>query len=93
MSQFGGMLSFTLKNDSFTHALQIITNTKIFKLAESLGGVESLISHPASMTHASIPQEERKKNNISDSLIRLSIGIEDGDDLIHDLKQVFSKIT
>jgi len=93
MSQFGGMLSFTLNNDSFQHALQIITNTKIFKLAESLGGVESLISHPASMTHASIPKEERKKNNISDSLIRLSIGIEDGDDLIHDLKQVFNKIT
>ena len=93
MSQFGGMLSFRLKNDSFKHALQIITNTKLFKLAESLGGVESLISHPASMTHASIPKEERKKNNISDSLIRLSIGIEDGDDLIHDLKQVFKKIT
>ena len=89
MSNFGGMLSFTLKNDSFTEAVQIISNTKLFKLAESLGGVESLISHPASMTHASIPKKEREKNNLSDSLIRISIGIEDSEDLIKDLKQAF----
>ena len=92
MSHFGGMLSFTLKNDSFADAVQIISNTKFFKLAESLGGVESLISHPASMTHASIPKKEREKNNLSDSLIRMSIGIEDSEDLINDLKQAFQSI-
>lgn len=92
MNAFGGMMSFTLKNDSYKNAIKIITNTKLFKLAESLGGVESLISHPASMTHASIPKEEREKNNLSDSLIRISIGIEDADDLINDLKQAFNKI-
>jgi len=92
MKYFGGMLSFSLKNDSFEDALKIITNTKLFKLAESLGGVESLISHPASMTHASIPQKERQKHNLSDSLIRLSVGIEDAVDLIDDLKQAFNKI-
>lgn len=92
MSQFGAMLSFTLKSNSFEDAIKIITNTKLFKLAESLGGVESLISHPASMTHASIPKEEREKNNLSNSLIRLSIGIEDVEDLINDLKQAFSYI-
>ncbi len=89
MLHFGGMLSFTLKNDSFEDAVQIISSTKLFKLAESLGGVESLISHPASMTHASIPKKEREKNNLSDSLIRISIGIEDSEDLIKDLKQAF----
>ena len=92
MKKFGGMMSFTLKNDSYKNAIKIITNTKLFKLAESLGGVESLISHPASMTHASIPKEERNKNNLSESLIRISIGIEDADDLISDLKQAFKKI-
>ena len=92
MKDFGGMLSFTLKSDSFDDAINIITNTKLFKLAESLGGVESLISHPASMTHASIPKEQRELNNLSDSLIRLSIGIEDPVDLINDLKQAFSKV-
>ena len=91
MSDFGGMMSFTLKNDSFQNAIQIITNTKLFKLAESLGGVESLISHPASMTHASIPKKERMKNNLSESLIRISVGIEDPKDLINDLKHAFSK--
>ncbi|MAQ70216.1 MAG: cystathionine gamma-synthase [Flavobacteriales bacterium] len=90
MRKFGGMLSFTLKNNSFEDAITIISNTKLFKLAESLGGVESLISHPASMTHASIPKEEREKNNLSDSLIRISIGIEDAEDLINDLKQAFN---
>ena len=92
MNYFGGMISFTLKNDSFKNAIKIITNTKLFKLAESLGGVESLISHPASMTHASIPKIEREKNNLSESLIRISIGIEDADDLITDLKNAFNKI-
>ena len=93
MRDFGGMMSFTLKNNSFNDAIKIIQNTKLFKLAESLGGVESLISHPASMTHASIPKEEREKNNISDSLIRISIGIEDYEDLINDLSHAINKIT
>tara|TARA_B110000444_G_scaffold55098_1_gene51258 strand:+ start:81 stop:1229 length:1149 start_codon:yes stop_codon:yes gene_type:complete len=92
MKKFGGMISFTLKNNSFDKAITFISATKLFKLAESLGGVESLISHPASMTHASIPKEEREKNNLSESLIRISIGIEEPEDLINDLKQAFSKI-
>jgi cystathionine gamma-lyase len=92
MKKFGGMISFTLKNNSFDKAITLISSTKLFKLAESLGGVESLISHPASMTHASIPKEEREKNNLSESLIRISIGIEEPEDLINDLKQAFSRI-
>ena len=92
MRKFGGMISFTLKNNSFDKAITFISATKLFKLAESLGGVESLISHPASMTHASIPKEEREKNNLSESLIRISIGIEEPEDLINDLKQAFSRI-
>ena len=87
MTDFGGMLSFVLKNDSIEEAMRVLSSTKLFALAESLGGVESLINHPASMTHASIPKEERIKNGLSDSLIRLSVGIEDADDLIDDLKQ------
>ncbi|MFL5741889.1 MAG: cystathionine gamma-synthase [Flavisolibacter sp.] len=87
MRGFGGMMSFTLKDDSVDKAKKLLSSTKLFALAESLGGVESLINHPASMTHASIPREERLKNGLSDSLIRLSIGIEDVDDLIDDLKQ------
>jgi cystathionine beta-lyase/cystathionine gamma-synthase len=87
MRGFGGMMSFTLKDDSVDAALKILTSTKLFALAESLGGVESLINQPATMTHASIPREERIKNGLSDSLIRLSVGIEDIDDLIEDLKQ------
>jgi cystathionine beta-lyase/cystathionine gamma-synthase len=87
MRDFGGMLSFVLKNDSVDEAMRVLSSTKLFSLAESLGGVESLINHPASMTHASIPKEERIKNGLSDSLIRLSVGIEDADDLIDDLKQ------
>jgi cystathionine beta-lyase/cystathionine gamma-synthase len=87
MRGFGGMMSFTLKDDSVDTAIKLLTSTKIFALAESLGGVESLINHPATMTHASIPREERIKNGLSDSLIRLSVGIEDADDLIEDLKQ------
>lgn len=87
MRGFGGMLSFTLKDDSTEAAKKILSSTKLFALAESLGGVESLIGHPASMTHASIPREERLKNGLTDSLIRLSVGIEDADDLINDLRQ------
>lgn len=85
MRDFGGMLSFVLKNDSVDEAMRVLSSTKLFSLAESLGGVESLINHPASMTHASIPREERIKNGLTDSLIRLSVGIEDADDLIDDL--------
>jgi cystathionine beta-lyase/cystathionine gamma-synthase len=87
MRGFGGMLSFTLSDQSMEAATKVLTSTKIFALAESLGGVESLINHPASMTHASIPREERMRNGLSDSLIRLSVGIEDSEDLIEDLKQ------
>ena len=86
MRGFGGMLSFTLKDESIEAANRVLSGTKLFALAESLGGVESLINHPATMTHASIPREERIKNGLSDSLIRVSIGLEDIDDLIEDLK-------
>ncbi len=86
MRDFGGMISFTLKDNSIEAANKVLCATKLFSLAESLGGVESLINHPASMTHASIPREERIKNGLSDGLIRLSVGIEDADDLIEDLK-------
>lgn len=85
MKDFGGMISFELKNNSIEHAKKVLTSTKLFSLAESLGGVESLINHPASMTHASIPREERIKNGLGDSLIRLSVGVEDADDLVNDL--------
>jgi len=87
MRGFGGMMSFTLKDDSIENATRVLSSTKLFSLAESLGGVESLINHPASMTHASIPRVERIKNGLSDSLIRLSVGIEDVADLIADLNQ------
>ncbi|MEP7319610.1 MAG: cystathionine gamma-synthase [Panacibacter sp.] len=86
MRGFGGMISFELKDESTEAAIKVLSATKVFALAESLGGVESLINHPATMTHASIPREERIKNGLSDSLIRLSVGIEDIDDLIEDLK-------
>jgi cystathionine beta-lyase/cystathionine gamma-synthase len=85
MRGFGGMISFTPKDDSVDTAMKLLSSTKVFALAESLGGVESLINHPATMTHASIPREERIKNGLSDSLIRLSVGIEDVEDLIDDL--------
>ena len=85
MRGFGGMMSFTLKDDSIENANRVLSSTSLFALAESLGGVESLINHPASMTHASIPKEERIKNGLTDSLIRLSVGIEDVEDLIEDL--------
>lgn len=87
MKGFGGMISFELKDNSIENAKRVLTSTRLFSLAESLGGVESLINHPASMTHASIPREERIKNGLSDSLIRLSVGVEDADDLVADLKQ------
>jgi cystathionine beta-lyase/cystathionine gamma-synthase len=90
MRGFGGMMSFTLKDDSVDNAKRVLSSTKIFALAESLGGVESLINHPASMTHASIPREERIKNGLTDSLIRLSVGVEDADDLIEDLNQAIA---
>lgn len=86
MRDFGGMISFELKNNSIEEARRVLSSTSLFSLAESLGGVESLINHPASMTHASIPREERIRNGLSDSLIRLSVGIEDADDLILDLE-------
>lgn len=89
MDDFGGMVSFTLKDDSIEAAGKFMSNTKIFTLAESLGGVESLISHPASMTHGSIPKDVREAAGLKDSLIRVSVGIEDGDDLVDDLDQAF----
>jgi cystathionine beta-lyase/cystathionine gamma-synthase len=87
MRGYGGMISFELKNDSAEETKRVLSSTRLFSLAESLGGVESLISQPATMTHASIPKEERMKNGLNDALIRLSVGIEDADDLIADLAQ------
>ena len=87
MKDFGGMLSFTLKGNKLEDALNILKQVKIFALAESLGGVESLIGHPVTMTHAAIPKESREKSGVIDGLIRLSIGIEDVEDLIEDLNQ------
>lgn len=87
MKDFGGMISFVTKGNDYNEAIRIVENLKIFTLAESLGGVESLSGHPASMTHASIPKAEREKTGVVDALIRLSVGIEDIDDLINDLKQ------
>lgn len=87
MRGFGGMISFELKDDSIEAANKVLSGTKLFSLAESLGGVESLINHPASMTHASIPRAERIKNGLADGLIRLSVGVEDAEDLIADLQQ------
>jgi cystathionine beta-lyase/cystathionine gamma-synthase len=87
MRGYGGMISFTLKDDSVEAATKVLSSTKIFSLAESLGGVESLINHPASMTHASIPRERRIANGLADGLIRLSVGIEDAEDIIDDLAQ------
>jgi cystathionine beta-lyase len=87
MNGFGGMISFIPKGSDYDAAIKIVEKLRVFTLAESLGGVESLSGHPASMTHASIPKEEREKSGVVDSLIRLSVGIEDADDLIADLKQ------
>ena len=85
MKDFGGMISFTLKEDSQQTAFEVLERFELFSLAVSLGGVESLCGHPASMTHAAIPKSEREKVGLKDSLIRLSVGIEDADDLIDDL--------
>ena len=87
MKRYGAMVSFDLMKDDFKQARKVLSNTRLFLLAESLGGVESLIGHPASMTHASIPREERLRVGLSDSLIRLSVGVEDVEDLIHDLER------
>ena len=86
MKDFGGMISFNLVGDDLEMAKKVVSKTELFTLAESLGGVESLIGHPSTMTHASIPREERMKSGVVDSLIRLSVGIEDVEDLINDLK-------
>lgn len=90
MSGFGGMISFSLIGNKLEDAHEVLRNVKVFSLAESLGGVESLIGHPATMTHAAIPKEEREKTGVVDSLIRLSVGIEDVEDLIKDLEMALS---
>ncbi|SNR57400.1 cystathionine gamma-lyase [Maribacter sedimenticola] len=90
MKDFGGMISFIPKGGSYEDAIKIVESLRVFTLAESLGGVESLAGHPASMTHASIPKEEREKSGVVDALIRLSVGIEDSEDLIADLKQALT---
>jgi cystathionine gamma-lyase len=90
MKDFGGMISFSLKGNKQEDAFRIASSMKVFTLAESLGGVESLINHPATMTHASIPKAEREHAGVVDSLLRLSVGIEDVSDLLDDLKQALS---
>ncbi|WKK66085.1 cystathionine gamma-synthase [Lutimonas zeaxanthinifaciens] len=92
MNDFGGMVSFSIKGDDQKDAIKVLENLKIFTLAESLGGVESLSGHPASMTHSSIPKEERQKTGVIDSLIRLSVGIEDKEDLLSDLEQALTLV-
>ena len=92
MRDFGGMVSFELKKNNLKQATSLLSNLKLFKLAESLGGVESLISHPYSMTHASLSKEQKKINNITEGLIRISIGIENHEDLINDLINGFNKL-
>jgi cystathionine beta-lyase len=92
MKDFGGMISFTLRGNKLEDALEIVKKVELFALAESLGGVESLIGHPATMTHASIPKEVREQSGVVDSLIRLSVGIEDAEDLITDLEQALEKL-
>jgi cystathionine beta-lyase len=90
MSGFGGMVSFTFTSGLKKDATDFLEKLKVFTLAESLGGVESLANHPALMTHASIPEDKRKEIGITDDLVRLSVGIEDADDLIEDLKQALA---
>lgn len=92
MSGFGGMVAFTIKGDTIEDAHKFVEEVQLFTLAESLGGVESLIGHPATMTHASIPKEVREKVGVTDGLIRLSLGVEDSEDIINDLEQAFQKI-
>lgn len=89
---FGGIISFTLKNDTEEAAIRLVTQTQLFKLAESLGGIKSLVSHPANMTHKSIPAAKRRAAGVSDSLIRLSVGLEDAEDLVADIEQALNKI-
>ncbi|HRB24274.1 MAG TPA: PLP-dependent transferase, partial [Ferruginibacter sp.] len=89
---FGGVVSFSLKQDTEEAATAFVTNTKLFQLAESLGGVKSLLCHPATMTHKSIPAEKRRAAGVADSLIRLSVGLEEAADLISDLTNAFHKI-
>lgn len=91
-SGFGGVISFTLKNDTEEAAKQLVCSTQYFKLAESLGGVKSLLCHPATMTHKSIPAEKRHAAGVADSLVRLSVGLEDAQDLIKDLEQALNKV-
>jgi cystathionine beta-lyase len=90
---FGVVVSFTLKEDTVAAATTVVTGTELFKLAESLGGVKSLLCHPASMTHKSIPEEKRKAAGVADSLVRLSVGLEDAADLIRDIDQALNKVT
>jgi cystathionine beta-lyase len=90
MIGYGGMVSFTFVSGNKGDAIKFLENLKVFTLAESLGGVESLANHPALMTHASIPEDKRKEVGITDDLVRLSVGVEDADDLIEDLKQALS---
>ena len=92
MDDFGGMVSFNLKGNKLENAIKVVSTTHYFTLAESLGGVESLIGHPASMTHAAIPKQEREKTGVVDSLIRLSVGVEDIEDLIADLDNALNKL-
>lgn len=92
-SGFGGIVSFTLKQDTEDAAKKVVTGTKYFKLAESLGGVKSLLCHPATMTHKSIPVEKRQAAGVADSLIRLSVGLEDAEDLIKDIEQALNQVT
>ena len=91
-SGFGGIISFTLKEDTELAAKNVVCSTKLFKLAESLGGVKSLLCHPATMTHKSIPAEKRQAAGVKDSLIRLSVGLEDANDLVKDIAQALGKI-
>lgn len=91
MTDYGGMVTFSLKEDTLAAATKVLSNTHYFSLAESLGGVESLIGHPATMTHGAIPREDRLKIGLTDSLIRLSVGVEDCDDLLNDLEQALKK--
>ena len=92
MRAYGGMISFSMVDNQISVAHAVLKNTQLFALAESLGGVESLIGHPATMTHASIPKSEREAAGVVDSLIRLSIGVEDADDLVADLNQALAQI-
>ena len=91
-SRFGGIVSFTLKEDTVEAAKSVVCSTRLFRLAESLGGVKSLLCHPATMTHKSIPAETRKAAGVADSLIRLSVGLEDADDLIKDIEEALAEV-